>query len=169
LKIKDVENMSKVFWIDRYNTGIAEIDIQHKQIIYYLNRLNDARMKGSVNAVKAVIEGIVDFTLSHFAFEEAIMEQAKYPFASAHKSVHESFIKRVEKLQVRFKAGEDISEELYDFLKRWLVNHIQRDDGAYVRQVKKHLHSLTVEVLAVPNTESQGSWVTRAAKKFFGA
>ena len=161
--------MSKVIWIDRYNTGIAEIDTQHRQIVDYLNQLNDARMRGSVKQVKDVIEGIVDYTLSHFSFEEALMAEAKYPFAGAHKSVHESFIKRVEKFQVRFKDGEDIFEEFYDVLKRWLVNHIQRDDAAYVRSIKAHLASLNKVEPVVVDTKLQGSWITRAVKKFFWA
>ena len=161
--------MAKVVWIDRYNTGIAEIDSQHKQIVDYLNQLNDAMQKASAKAVKEVIAGMVDYTISHFAFEEALMEQAEYPFARAHKNVHESFVKRVEKFQGRFAAGEDITEEFYNVLKRWLVNHIQRDDAAYVRPVQAHLHSVTREEPVVGNAESQGSWISRTVKKFFGA
>ncbi len=160
--------MSKIVWIDRYNTGIEEIDNQHLQIVDYLNQLQEARLKGSAKAVKDVIDGIVDYTLSHFAFEEALMEQAEYPFARAHKSIHESFIKRVEKFQTRFKAGEDIVEEFYDVLKRWLVNHIQRDDAAYARPVKAYLQSLTQEEANIENAQPQGSWISRTVKKFFG-
>ncbi len=161
--------MSKIVWIDRYDTGIAEIDTQHKQIVEYLNQLNEARLRGSAQGIKEVIEGIVDYTLSHFAFEEALMEQAEYSFARAHKSVHETFIKRVEKFQERFKAGEEIAEEFYDVLKRWLVNHIQRDDAAYVRPLKAHLDTLTKEKPVVAGKEAQGSWISRAVKKFFGS
>lgn len=159
--------MTKVVWLEKYNTGIAEIDSQHKQIVDYLNQLGEARVSGSVKAVKDVIEGIIDYTMSHFAFEEALMEQAEYPFARAHKSVHETFIKRVEKFQARFNTGEAISEEFYDVLKRWLINHIQRDDAAYVRQVTACLASLRREEPA--DAEVQGSWISRAMKKIFGA
>jgi hemerythrin len=161
--------MTNVVWLDKYNTGIAEIDTQHRQIVDYLNQLNDARLSGSPKKVKDVIDGIIDYTMSHFAFEEALMEQAEYPFLGPHKSIHETFIKRVEKFQARFKTGEDIASEFYDILKRWLVNHIQRDDAAYVRKVKAHLESLRKEETPVTNAEHQGSWISRAMKKFFGA
>jgi hemerythrin len=161
--------MSKIIWVEKYNTGIAEIDTQHRQIVTYLNQLNEARVSGSEKAVKNVIEGMVDYTLSHFAFEEALMEQVAYPFARAHKSVHESFIKRVEKFQSRFKAGENITEEFFDVLKRWLINHIQRDDAAYVSPVKAHFDSITKQEHGVDDAKSQGSWLSRAAKKFFTA
>lgn len=161
--------MTNVVWLDKYNTGIAEIDTQHRQIVDYLNQLNEARLFGNAKKVQDVIEGIIDYTMSHFSFEEALMEQAEYPFLRPHKSIHETFIKRVEKFQARFKAGENISEEFYDVLKRWLVNHIQRDDSAYVRLVKAHLDSLRKEDPPVANAEPQGSWISRTMKKYFGA
>ncbi len=158
--------MTKVVWLEKYDTGIAEIDNQHKQLVDYLNHLSAARASGSAKAVKDVIDGIVDYTMSHFSFEEALMDQAEYPFTRAHKSVHETFIKRVDKFQTRFKAGEAISEEFYDLLKRWLINHIQRDDAAYVRQVTTCLALLRREEPA--DAEVQGSWISRAMKKIFG-
>ena len=106
--------------------------------------------------------------MSHLAFEEALMEEAEYAFSRAHKSVHETFIKRVEKFRERFAAGEDIAEEFYDVLKRWLINHIQRDDAAYVRPVTAHLGSLTKEEPVAAGGEEQGSWLSRAVKRFFG-
>ncbi|KAG1461099.1 hypothetical protein G6F57_014208 [Rhizopus arrhizus] len=72
--------------------------------------------------------------MSHFAFEEELMEEAGYPFCAAHKRVHEVFIKRVAEYRLRFQAGEDISDELRTMLSRWLFNHIRGDDQAYAEQ-----------------------------------
>ena len=94
------------------------------------------------------------------------MEQAEYNFAQAHKNVHEIFIKRVDKFVSRFQAGEDITEELYSLLKRWLINHIQRDDAAYIRPVKEHLQELSKEETGA--NAPAGSWLSRAVKRFFG-
>lgn len=159
--------MTQVIWLDHYNTGIAEIDTQHRQLVDYLNQLAEARKIRNAKAVKDVIEGMIDYTMSHFAFEEALMEEAQYPFARAHRSVHETFVKRVEKFQARYEAGEDIGEEFYDVLKRWLINHIQRDDAAYVRVVLPHLAALAGAAPVTAGAESQGSWISRAVKKFF--
>lgn len=157
----------QIVWTDKYDTGIEEVDNQHRQIVDYLNRLGEAKNSRNIKVVKDVIDGMVDYTLSHFAFEEALMQEAQYPFARAHKSVHETFIKRVEKFQERFKAGEDVAQEFYDVLKRWLVNHIQRDDAAYVRIVKPYLEPSAKETASAATTESEGSWISRAVKKFF--
>ena len=160
-------NMEKIVWLDKYNTGIAEIDSQHRQIAEYLNQLREAHLQRNQKAIKEVLDGITDYTWSHFAFEEALMEQAEYNFAKAHKNVHEIFIKRVDKFVSRFQTGEDITEELYLLLKRWLINHIQRDDAAYIRPVKAHLQELSKEETGASGKPAD-SWLSRAVRRFFG-
>lgn len=162
-------NMDKIVWLDKYNTGIAEIDTQHRQIAEYLNQLREAHLQRSQKAIKEVLVGITDYTWSHFAFEEALMEQAAYNFAKAHKNVHEMFIKRVDTFVSRFQAGEDITEEFYSLLKRWLINHIQRDDAAYIRPVKAHLQELSKnEETGASEKAPADSWLSRAVRRFFG-
>lgn len=156
-----------IVWLDKYDTGIAEVDGQHRQIVDYLNQLHKAKLAKDSKGVREVMDGMVDYTLSHFAFEEAMMKEAAYAFARAHKNVHDTFIKRVEKFRERLAVGEDIADEFYDVLKRWLVNHIQRDDAAYVRHVKAHLD---VQKPATPAAaqEPQSGWLAKAVKRFFG-
>lgn len=160
--------MEKIEWLDQYNTGIAEIDTQHQQIVEYLNQLRESRMSGNIQGAGDVLDGMVDYTLSHFAFEESLMEQVNYPYASAHKSVHDTFIKRVAQFQVRFREGENVTEELHALLKRWLINHIQRDDAAYVRPVKVSMDALVADAPAKAQGAAGTSWISRAVRKFFG-
>lgn len=160
--------MERIVWLDNYNTGIDEIDIQHRQIVGYLNQLFEAKKARNAQLINEVIDGMIDYTMSHFTFEEVLMEQAEYPFARAHKSVHDTFVKRVERFRERFLAGEDISEEFFSVLKRWLVNHIQRDDAAYVRAVKAQLATLSKEEPITANGTTRGSWISRTVKKIFG-
>jgi len=159
--------MDNVVWLDQYNTGITEIDMQHRQIVDYLNQLNQARQARDGRGLREVMEGIVDYTLSHFAFEEAMMDEASYNFSRAHKNVHDTFIKRVDKFRDRLAAGENIADEFYDVLKRWLVNHIQRDDAAYVRQVKAHLEAQEPAISPTTTRKSGKSWLAKAMKRFF--
>ena len=72
------------------------------------------------------MQGMVDYTLSHFAFEEGLMEDAGYEFLRALKRVHELFVKRAAELQAKFKAGNDMSHELHDLLSRWLGRSLGR-------------------------------------------
>jgi hemerythrin len=133
--------MAKLVWTTDLNTGINIIDKQHQRIVEYINELDDARKSGhKMEDLGRVIDETVDYTLSHFAFEESMQEDAHYPFLKAHKRVHEMFVKRVADLQHRFSLGEDVSEDLHKMLFTWLFSHIKRDDADYVEYVKKNIH-----------------------------
>jgi hemerythrin len=152
--------MEHLVWTNDLNTGIDVIDGQHRRIVEYINQLQDARLKHDSTAIGEVIEATVDYTLSHFGFEETLMEDAGYEFVRPHKKVHELFVKRVAEFQLRFKAGEDVAEELNHLLVRWLFSHIRNDDAAYVKAVKSKMQVLTEE-------KQQGGWLSRSVGKFF--
>ena len=83
-----------------------------------------------------VIGEMVDYTMSHFAFEESLMENAGYLFSGPHKKVHDLFVRKVAEMQSRFEGGEDVTEELHGMLSRWLFNHIRNEDHGYVDSAK---------------------------------
>lgn len=141
-------------WTNDLNTGIEVIDEQHKRILEFINKLGKG---GNHQTVGLVLEELVDYTVSHFAFEESLQEEAGYKFAKPHKAVHEMFITRVTKFVDRHKAGEDVSKELYNMLSTWLISHIKRDDMAYVTAVKTNILGI-IEGKAKKNDEG---WVKR--------
>ena len=143
-----------IVWTPDLNTGIEIIDKQHMQIVDYINQLegqHDRKLIGHI------LDELVDYTQSHFSFEESLTEEAGYKLLKPHKEVHKVFIKRVAEYQQRFKSGEDIAAEIEKLLSSWLVNHIKRDDADYVSSVKAHLAG-----------KKEGGWLGKALKKFFG-
>lgn len=153
--------MAHLRWKKYLDTGIGVIDGQHKQIVDYINKLDDARVTKNRLIIAKVIEDTVDYTVSHFGFEEALIEDACYEFSRPHKRVHELFIKRVSEYKHRFDNGEDIADELHGLLSRWLFSHIQNDDAAYVPSVKSSLAGLD-------GNQKKRGFFTRSLKKFFG-
>ena len=131
--------MEIIQWRPTLETGIDVIDQQHKRIVDYINALRIAQVKGDRGAVAKTIDDVIDYTPSHFGFEEALMEDAGYPLLNAHKRVHELFIRRVAVLHQRFKSGEDIAQDLHNVLARWLITHIQTEDRHYVGAVKEKM------------------------------
>ena len=151
--------MEIIQWSPTLETGIDVIDQQHKRIVDYINALRIAQVKGDRGAVAKTIDDVIDYTQSHFGFEEALMEDAGYPLLNAHKRVHELFIRRVAVLNQRFKSGEDIAQDLHNVLARWLITHIQTEDRHYVGAVKEKM----VGVVADQNRRKS------LLARFFGA
>jgi len=152
--------MSHIEWNDDLNTDIQVIDSQHKRIVEYINALDDIKESHDRKEVERILGELVDYTLSHFAFEESLMQDAGYPFINGHKMVHELFVKRVGDFQTRFKMGEDITEELLTVLKSWLINHIKSDDNDYAETVRANMDNI--------NATKESGWLSRSVKKFFG-
>ncbi len=147
-----------------YRTGIKTVDQQHQRLVNMVNELDDVRKAPYHNlgqkhaAVGEVVTEMVDYTISHFAFEESLQEDANYKYFHAHKRIHELLVQRAGEYKERWSAGEDIADELYDVLSRWLFNHIRNDDCAFAPAVKARMKEL----------ERQGSnWVSLLLKKFF--
>lgn len=151
--------MSHLKWDPVLDTGINVIDQQHKRIVQYINDLYDAQQKGDRAMVGNVIEELVDYTLSHFAFEESLMEEAGYPFIRPHQRIHKLFTERVNTYVSRFNSGDEVAEDLITMLTKWLVNHIKLEDGDYVTIVQKTMKKATVDE----------SWIKSALNKFFGS
>lgn len=149
----------KITWTSDLNTGIDVIDNQHMRIVDYINQLKGAIQQSNRQIIGRVLDELVDYTLSHFAFEENLQEAAGYLYAKPHKGVHGMFIKRIEKYQERHSSGENIGEELHGMLGVWLIHHIKRDDAAYVAEVKDSM----LGVIADREKKDNGGWI----KAFF--
>lgn len=120
-------------WEDRFSVGIAEIDMQHQKLVQMLNELYDAMKAGKGNDVLGkVLNGMIQYTASHFATEERYMKLHGYPDFAVHKKEHDSLTQQVLELQEQFKAGQPVlSMKVGTFLKGWLVNHISGTDMGY--------------------------------------
>jgi hemerythrin len=151
--------MALIEWTEDLNTGIQVIDNQHQRIVEYINTLDDVSRIPDREVVGKVVGDLIDYTYSHFAFEEALMEEAGYEYLSIHQNTHNSFCERIDQFRKRFDDGEDIAESLAELLRTWLINHIMSDDESYAALVKEKM----------PRIESkhQGTWLGSAVKRFF--
>lgn len=132
--------MAKLIWTDQFNIGIDVIDQQHRRIAEYINQLDEAHSRAlSQKVITDLINALVDYTISHFGFEESLQEEAGYPFFTAHKKVHDLFAKRVSEFQKRLANNENITEELSSLLVIWLTSHIKGDDADYAESVRTYL------------------------------
>ncbi len=151
--------MALLVWQAELDTGIDVIDQQHQRIVALINQLAEATGRDDQ---AAVLEELVDYTLSHFAFEEELLEESGYTFGPAHKRVHDMFVRRVGEYRMRFEAGEDITTELKGMLARWLFNHIRSDDKSYSKHVRHYLETYK----GGAGRSSRDGWFKRKVKRW---
>jgi hemerythrin-like metal-binding protein len=120
-------------WKPEYSVGIASIDMQHRRLINLINRLQTAvdYSTGEVFEHEALDE-LVDYTRTHFKYEEDLMEEHGYPGFEGHREEHLRMIARVEQVLEDYKRDQDEAmQKATDFLKDWLINHINGTDKQY--------------------------------------
>src|SRR5450830_249972 len=154
------EYVMAIKWTNDLDTGIDVIDKQHRRIVDYINDLENAEGKRDRALIQQVLDDLVDYTMSHFAFEENLQEEARYRYCKPHKKVHELFVRRVNEYMERFKLGEDVSAEIHRLLSNWLINHIKRDDADYVDAVKANM----IGIISDKEKNKDDGWFKRFFK-----
>jgi hemerythrin len=125
--------MAIMEWDKSLEVGVVSINEQHRKLIRYLNDLHDAmKAKKSREVLGKILDNLIDYTATHFKYEEDLFLKTKYADAEKHKKEHEALVKQVLDFQSKFKAGNvNLSIDLMQFLSNWVTNHIKGTDMKY--------------------------------------
>ena len=126
--------MPSMEWTDELSVKIELVDKQHKVLVEMINELYDAVMeiKGQ-DALKKIINRLVEYTVIHFMTEEKWMVEFNYEGYDEHKKIHEDFKQKAIEVQNQLKEdGFVLSLDVLNFLRDWLKNHIMGTDRKYI-------------------------------------
>lgn len=117
-------------WKSDYSLGHGDIDRQHQRLFALASDLHTAMTQGKgKDALSATLARLIDYTKTHFATEERLMQAHHYPEYPHHKAAHDALTARVLEFQKEFEAGRvGMTVELLQFLKDWLQKHIGETD-----------------------------------------
>ena len=122
-----------IAWKDEYSVGIDSIDEQHRKLINLINQLITAvdYSTGEEFEREALAE-LVEYTKTHFIYEEGLMEDNGYPDFEAHRAQHRLMIAEVDVVLTEYEKDHDLAmRHASDYLKDWLINHINGTDKQY--------------------------------------
>lgn len=126
--------MGSVFqWTKAYSVQVQALDRQHQKLFDTVNELDEALSRGCGNAVvEDVLKRLVEYTVSHFAAEEKLMDSSGFPGLAAHRTKHQELTRKVGAFQQEYKAGNrNVPTALMLFLQNWLKDHILATDKKY--------------------------------------
>lgn len=129
IEIPLASKRSELVWNDKLSVGIQPVDDDHKVLIGLLNELSEPNL--GTNEVEAIIGNLIDYTLYHFRREEGVMEACGYPHLDDHRRVHRHLATKVGQFAEKWRDSGDaeVVQELLEFLRTWLVDHIMQDDA----------------------------------------
>lgn len=125
--------MAFLTWSQVLSVGVPLFDEQHQRLVRMLNDLHTAMMDGRGKEILGqTLDGLVDYTSTHFTDEERLMAQHGYPELEQHREEHRKLVAQVLELREQHRAGRAaLTIEVMAFLKDWLVQHIQGTDRRY--------------------------------------
>jgi hemerythrin len=120
-------------WSERYSVNIAELDRQHQGFLAIVHELNQALASGEGATVTySILQRLAEYAHTHFAAEEALMTEHKFPALLTHCAEHDRFVQLVAKFLDNYHAGKaGVPVSLMLFLQTWLKEHILVSDKAY--------------------------------------
>ena len=130
--------MALITWGPKLEIGIGIIDSQHQRFVGMINKLNDAIEEGrGGDLVGKTLEGLIDYTHTHFRTEEELLKEHGYEEYDLHCREHRIFTDQIEIYQDRLNAGSlRITSDVMGYMRGWLLTHIGSSDRAYIRTLK---------------------------------
>jgi hemerythrin-like metal-binding protein len=125
-------------WNDSLSVELDCIDEQHKKLVDILNSLHGSSASTKdPEAVKNILNDLVEYTVYHFGFEESLLREHHYPDFDNHLLAHQALVAQVGKFNEDFQAGRaKLSSDLFKFLRSWLNGHIRGTDKRYSAHLK---------------------------------
>lgn len=125
--------MAFITMSENLSVKIKSIDDQHSKLFDLINDFYDnIKNRSNVENILGLINGMKEYTQSHFKTEENFMLQLNYPYYDAHKNEHDIFISKITTVEDKIRSGKlVVSFEITGFLRDWLKNHIQVTDKKY--------------------------------------
>lgn len=128
-------------WSENLSVGVEHIDAQHKELIARVNAFFEAaKSDRGCQEVMNVLDFLSGYVVTHFADEERLQFQSRYPGYEAHRALHQEFISEVAALTADLEKSGATSAACSMVgmtLVNWLVSHISVQDKALGKYLKE--------------------------------
>lgn len=137
-----------IAWTKDLETGVENIDNQHKELFVRIDNLLEACRNGvGMTEVNRTLDFLMRYVVQHFEAEEAVMRSTLYPGYDAHRRMHADFRAQVEKMAHEIRAegfGPSAVVKVNLTIVGWLNDHIRRFDLAMAKALREQFASIAI-------------------------
>lgn len=129
-------------WTSKLETGNRNLDLQHYELIDLINEAHEVISSGGKKVqIADVLARLRSYVMFHFSYEDRLLDSRSIDpvLASTHRAEHNEFSQHFDQISALHSEGEAINLEvnLLEYLKNWLIRHIQHTDRELVRAIRK--------------------------------
>lgn len=126
-------------WDTKYEIGNELIDSQHRVFVLLLNKLAINVARGTNREyLFRVLNELKKYAEFHFLSEENLMYECQYPGIKAHEQIHSGILVDLNLLLERVAQDRAYPEEVVNFIKNWIFNHIAHED----KRIAEHIRGI---------------------------
>jgi hemerythrin len=123
--------MSLIKWKEEFSVGVVEVDYEHQELIDLINEVHLSVREGVTR--QQVVAGLGEIyaqIAAHFALEEKVMRDMRYPAFPEHKTDHEALLDDLRDIMDEVEDDGEFDEaRLATDLDRWFGEHFRTHDA----------------------------------------
>jgi MFS transporter, NNP family, nitrate/nitrite transporter len=125
-------------WNQKFSVGIDEIDNQHKHMMDLLNKIDDeVQASGNPELFSPLVTDLIEYTKTHFAFEEKLLEKNDCPEFEPHRKNHQQLLTELIDWQQKAEnCSAEKLKELMVILRLWFPGHILNADKKHAQYLQ---------------------------------
>jgi hemerythrin-like metal-binding protein len=117
-------------WRDEFETGIPDVDHEHRELIALVNRLPSVLDSKPTAPARRVLGDVYAAIAAHFALEERVMRESRYDEYLEHKDEHERLLDELRDLMDDWEAGMWVDREAFAArVADWFAVHFRTRDA----------------------------------------
>lgn len=142
--------MKSFNWNDNFETGIVEVDEQHKELVNIINNYSYllANNSTTIEDIDGTLDKLIAYTKFHFSEEEALMCASGLDprHIKLHRNLHHGLVEEINAMVPKV-ATDKLSgrTHILDLIIHWLAYHILGTDMNMARQVAAIQSGITAE------------------------
>ncbi len=130
-------------------TGVDSLDYEHRELVALMEELCECFDRLGASEKSEPLEDVSDRfgalyarTTAHFALEERLMRERKYPQFKAHKADHERLLDAIRDMMEAYQSGRcaDCAVSLRGCLSNWFSGHMEKDADLQALRSAKPRH-----------------------------
>jgi hemerythrin-like metal-binding protein len=129
--------MALIEWRKDFETGIPDVDYEHRELIELVNGVNERLQEGGDRGPVIEALGEIYARISgHFALEERIMRERGYDEYRDHKVDHVRLLDEIRDFMDAYEDGKVFDEKAFaQALSDWFTVHFKTRDARFHRRM----------------------------------
>jgi hemerythrin-like metal-binding protein len=117
---------------EEHSVGVTVFDRDHERIAALMSQIHTTlQVKHDRDQAQRLMETLIRETQAHFDHEEGVMLNVDYADREVHAAEHAALIQQAKTMLQKVHSGGVSALALPNFLKTWLIAHIQTMDRKY--------------------------------------